>query len=57
MKRQKKCGHQHKTEPAKLTPEKIAEWEKTSGRLAAALDLLEEFPVPYPTDCLPVLIF
>ena len=40
-----------------LTPEETAEWEQTSGRLAAALELLEEFPVPYPLECLPVLIF
>ncbi len=43
--------------PAELTPEQIEEWEQTSGRLAAALELLEEFPVPYPLECLPVLIF
>ena len=57
-----KCKKSHKEKPQKkepdgLTPEQTAEWEKVSDRLAAALELLEEFPVPYPPDCLPVLIF
>lgn len=40
-----------------LTPEARAEWEELSGQLDAALELLEEFPVPYPPDCLPAIIF
>lgn len=35
----------------------IREWEEISLRLAAALEMLAEYPVPYPTECLPVLIF
>ena len=40
-----------------LTPEKTADWEQSSQQIDDALDLLEEFPVPYPAECLPALIF
>ena len=49
-----------KPEPAtlpELTGKEMLAWEETSEKLSAALELLEEFPVPYPSECLPALIF
>ena len=43
--------------PAKLTAKEIRDWEKTSEKLSDALKLLENYPVPYPPECLPVVIF
>ena len=40
-----------------LTPEETAAWEQSSQQIDDALDLLEEFTVPYPAECLPALIF
>ena len=32
-------------------------WRDTSEKLSAALELLENYPVPYPPECLPAVIF
>lgn len=44
-------------EKPELTAKEQLAWEEISGQLAAALDLLEEYPVPYPPECLPAVIF
>lgn len=51
----KQCK-QRKT-ATELSEKEVLEWTKTSTRLAVALAILAEYPVPYPTACLPALIF
>ncbi|MBQ9502863.1 MAG: hypothetical protein IJU70_11950 [Lentisphaeria bacterium] len=49
-----------KTEPGRLPDldaEEIRDWEETSEKLSAALELLENYPAPYPPECLPAVIF
>lgn len=49
-----------KPEPAalpELTEKEMRAWRDTSEKLSAALELLENYPVPYPPECLPAVIF
>ena len=55
-----KCKQQRKPRkktPVELTEKEVREWETTSAKLAVALAMLAEYPLPYPTACLPALIF
>ena len=53
-----KCQTQAKPSAMpELTQEETAAWEQSSQQIDDALELLEEFTVPYPAECLPALIF
>lgn len=55
-----KCKQQRKPRknpPVELTEKEIREWEHTSAKVVVAIAMLAEYPVPYPTACLPALIF
>ena len=60
--RERKKGTCKKSEPKpetkpELTEKEMRAWRDTSEKLSAALELLENYPVPYPPECLPAVIF
>ena len=52
----KKSEPKPETKP-ELTEKEMRAWKDTSEKLSAALELLENYPVPYPPECLPAVIF